>query len=338
MSTPARQVKESLELFPAPIGISHLAARRSKAIAIGTVSRHATIIQASRPRGWRRTSLALARAVALLGLAAPPLAWTHGELDIRLAATSQAIAAATNDAALYIVRGELHREHKDWLAAAADYDTAERLNPKLVQLDFLRGRMLADADRLDEAGAMLDRHLARQTKDGLAYIERARVLARQNLHTNAVADFSRGLQLVSEPQPEFYIERAQAWLGAQRDAEALGSLDEGIKRIGPVITLQTLALELELKRKNYDAALARLETIIAQAARQERWLTQRGEIQIQANRPAEARRSFELALAAIYKVPARLQTLPPMMDLKSRIQSLQAKVAIPPAEPAAAAK
>ncbi len=268
----------------------------------------------------------------------PWLAVAHGDLDLRIAAATKAITAATNDAALYLARGELHREHKDWLAATADFDTAQRLSPSLPNIDFLRGRLLADADRLEEARATLDRHLLRQPQDGLAFIERARVSARQNLRTNAVADFSRGIQLVSEPQPEFYIERAQVFLADQKDEEALRSLDEGIKRIGPVITLQTLALELELKRKYYDGALARLDTIIAQAARQERWLTQRGEILLQANRPADARRAFEQALVAIYKLPARLQTLQPMMTLKAHIQSLQEKIAPPPGEPTAVAK
>ena len=275
-------------------------------------------------------------AVALM--TAPLLAVAHGDLDLRIAAATKAITAATNDAALYLARGELHREHKDWLAAAADFDTAQRLSPSLPNIDFLRGRLLADADRLEEARATLNRHLQRQPQDGLAFIERARVMARQNLRTNAVADFSRGIQLVSEPQPEFYIERAQVFLADQKDEEALRSLDEGIKRIGPVITLQTLALELELKRKHYDGALARLDTIIAQATRQERWFTQRGEILLQANRPTEAQRAFEQALVAIYKLPARLKTLPPMMTLKAHIQSLQEKIAPPPGEPTAAAK
>ena len=270
---------------------------------------------------------------AALGLARP-IAHAHGDLDIRIAAATAEIVKATNNAALYLARGELHREHKDWLAATADYETATRLDPKLTQIDFLRGRMLADAGQLDQARETFGRHLARHPEDGFAYIERARVLVRLNLRTNAVADFTRGLELVREPQPEFFIERTQALLADQHDDDALRGLDEGVEKLGPVVTLQTFGLELELKQKKFDAALVRLETIIAQAARQERWLTQRGEIQLQANWPADARCSFEAALAAIAKLPMRLQTLPPMMNLTARIKTLQAGIASSPAEPA----
>lgn len=270
--------------------------------------------------------------LAVLGFA-PPSARAHGDLDLRIAAATAEIAKAANAATLYLARGELHREHKDWPAATADYDNAERLDPALPQVDFLRGRMLAEAGQLDESRARLSRHLERHARDGLAFIERARVLARQDLHTNAVADFARGIELVGEPQPEFFIERAQALLAGRQGDEAVRSLDEGIQRLGPVVTLQALAVDLELKRKHYDAALARLETIIAQAARQERWLTQRSEIQMQARRPAEARHSLEAAQAAISRLPMRLQTLPPMMDLKARIQILQASLTNSPAEP-----
>lgn len=273
------------------------------------------------------------RALVVLWLAAyPTWLFAHGELDIRLAAASRAIAAESNNAALYLARGELHREHRDWPAALADYATAERLDSTLPHLDFLRGRMFADADQLSEAREKLDLHLARRPEDGLAFIERARVLVRQDLRTNAVADFTRGIQLLREPQPEHYIERAQALLADGHVEAALAGLDEGVKKLGPLVTLQTLALDVELKRKHYDAALARLESIITQSARPERWLTQRGEIEIQAGRPEAARRSLTAALAAIARLPLRLQTLPPMVNLKAHIHSLQEKVAIPPAE------
>lgn len=276
--------------------------------------------------------------VALLVVAfgfSPTSAPAHGELDIRIAAATAEIAKVTNNPALYLARGEMYREHKDWPAAAADYDTAARLDPSLPHVDFLRARMLADAGQLEAARALFDSHIARQPGDSLAYIERARTLVRLGLRTNAVADFSRGLQLQKEPQPEFFIERAQALLADQHDDDALRGLDEGMKRLGPIITLQALALDVELKHKRYEAALVRLETIITQAARQERWLTQRGEIQLLANRPEDARRSFEAALAAIAKLPMRLQTLPPMMTLTARINEMRAKTLDLPARPAA---
>ena len=51
--------------------------------------------------------------------------------------------------------------------------------------------------------------------------------------------------------------------------EALRGLDEGINQLGPVVTLQLLAIDLELRRKSYDAALTRLDLIAAESERKE---------------------------------------------------------------------
>ena len=48
-----------------------------------------------------------------------------------------------NNASLYLKRGELHRIHQDWPAAAADYDRAAQLDPNLAVVDLARGAMAA---------------------------------------------------------------------------------------------------------------------------------------------------------------------------------------------------
>ena len=40
--------------------------------------------------------------------------------------------------------------------------------------------------------------------------------------------------------------------------EALRGLDEGIKRLGPIVTLELYAIDLELAHKRYDSALESL--------------------------------------------------------------------------------
>ena len=248
----------------------------------------------------------------------------HGELDIRIAAASRAIAAESNNASLYLQRGELYREHKDWPAAAADYDRAALLDPKAALVDFYRGRMLADAGRLPEAVKCFDQFLSRTPNDGNGFIERARVKTRTaDLHA-AVSDFTRGIELVNEPQPEFFLERSQTLVALGETNHALAGLDEGIKKLGPVVTLQVYAVELELAAKNFEAALARLNTIIPQANRKENWLAQRGEIELQASRHVAARASFEAALRAIDILPARLQLNRPMAELRAHVNQMLA--------------
>ena len=44
-------------------------------------------------------------------------------------------------------------------------------------------------------------------------------------------------------------------------AQAIAGLDEGIQKLGPLVTLTLAAIDLEVARANYDAALQRLQPL-----------------------------------------------------------------------------
>src|SRR5512145_1757642 len=68
----------------------------------------------------------------------------HGALHEQIARASRAIRVAPDDAGLYLVRGELHRAHRDTSQALDDYAEALRLEPGLDAVRLARGRLLAD--------------------------------------------------------------------------------------------------------------------------------------------------------------------------------------------------
>lgn len=265
--------------------------------------------------------LAWTCAALLLGLGHTPDAHAHGELLIRIAEVSAKIANATNETRLYLERAELYRQDCNWPAATADLDRSAEIDPQLTVVDLHRGRLLADEGKLSAARAALDRYIQHAPTDGNGYIERARVLVRSGQRREAVADFTRGLNQLTQPQPEYFMERAFALLAEDQAEAAVQGLDEAIRRLGPLVSLQALALDVEVRQKKFDAALARLETIIPQVPRPENWLTRRGEIQLAVGRPKAAVDDFNAASSAIEKLPPRLQQLPPLLALKARIKS-----------------
>lgn len=268
---------------------------------------------------WRIEWLASA-VVFIVLIALPQTVRAHGELEIQIAAITKQIQITTNNAAqLYLDRAELHREHKDWNAAKSDYDRAAQFDPNLTAVDFYRAKMLDDSGQLETARALFDKVLARSPKNGEAFISRARVLVKLGDRQSAIEDFQRGLGASPSPSPEHFLELAQTFVVAGKTNDALQTLDQGIKKFGPVVTLQLYTLELELGRKNNDAALARLDTIIERAERKENWHARRGDILLAADRPAEAQKSFEASLAAIKLLPSVLQKAPPMQNLQSRV-------------------
>lgn len=223
--------------------------------------------------------LVLWQAIASTGFA-------HEGLHEQIVEATRQISLAPANARLYLKRGELYRLHRQWHAALADYDRAARLDDSLDEVEFARGRMYLESRQPGKAKLQLDSFLARNPNHFDAIVVRARALRALRQTAAAVADYSKAISLTLRPRPELYIERARAIssLGVQHQDEALAGLDEGIRRLGSIVTLELLAIDLELSQKRYERALARLDIIIAQAERKEAWLLRRTEIQKMAGR------------------------------------------------------
>jgi predicted Zn-dependent protease len=259
----------------------------------------------------------------LVWLVSPVFLRAHGDVDEHIAALTEQIRQDPRNPRLYLKRGELHRDRHHWTAAEADYNRAARLDPGLAVVELARARKLFESGRASKALPRVDGYLARQPDDAEARVLRARILAKLSRGVEAAREFTQAIEQTAEPQPEHYIERAQALVrsGPQHRAEALCGLDEGIQRFGPLVTLELLAIDFELKDKDYDGALSRLEAIAAQSPRQETWLARRGEILMWAGRPAEARLAFQAALEAVESLPAGRRWTPATVKLESRVRA-----------------
>ncbi len=277
----------------------------------------------------RRKTLKLAsttvRLLATLMLLAA-LASAHDGLHEQIAEVTARIKRAPQDASLYLKRGELYRLHQNWRRAEADYDRAARLQPRLAVVDLARGKMLFEAGRSRSAIVSLDHFLHKQPSHFEALVTRARVLVSLGRRVEAARDFKTAIRLTPTPQPELYIERARSLAdepGSNTDniIEALRGLDEGLTKLGPLVTLQLYAVDLELRRKSYDNALARLETVAAQSPRKEAWLFRRGEILLLAGRKKEAHEAFASSLAALESLPMNRRRTRTVVDLEARLRT-----------------
>lgn len=234
----------------------------------------------------------------------PPFARAHEGLHEQIVAITAKIRRDPANASLYLQRGELHRLHRDWRLAARDYDRAQRLQPGLSSVQLARGKMLFELGRFKQARMVLDQFLRRQPDQLDGLVTRGRVLVRLGVRAEAVKDFSHAIAVAQPPEPELFLERAQILSAEQKDINnALRGLDEGIARFGPLATLELAAIDLELRQKDFEAALTRLDLVMAQSDRKEAWLIQRGEILKAAGRNDEARKAFSAALLAIESLP-----------------------------------
>jgi tetratricopeptide (TPR) repeat protein len=260
--------------------------------------------------------------VALTALCVPQRAHAHAELILQIEMVTKEIEKDPLNAELFVRRGHLRREHVEYEAAYADFEQAHALSPDMAHIDFYRGRLFLDWGWPLSARACLDRLVARNPKHAEGYTWRARTLLRLNQPLAAARDYDQAIALSPEVGPDLFVERAQLLMavGPEQFAAALKGLDDGIKRLGPLVTLQLFAIDAELKQGNFDGALARVDQVAARSPRKETWLSRRGEILRQAGRPAEAKRAYADALAALQTLPPTRRNVPAMQELARRIQ------------------
>lgn len=268
-------------------------------------------------RTWFAASAKIGVAVAALA-ALTPTARAHGPLHEQIAAITAELGRTPNEAELYVRRGNAYHGHGDYDAAIADFDRAAKLAPGRDDLDFLKAQSLVSAGRALQAKALLDRYIKRHADAPAAYMLRARALERLGDPKEASRDYDQALARLPEPTPDDFIARADAQIAAGQLDQALRDLDGAIRRIGPLITLDLKALEIEERTRRWDAALARVDRMMAPLPRKESWLVRRGQILAQAGRRQDARQAFLGALDALAALPPHLRNVPAMVELETK--------------------
>lgn len=256
----------------------------------------------------------------------------HDDPSERITELTDQITRHPNDRALLLQRGKLLRLGGHYEAALHDFEQAVRRDGGPGDVDFQRGLTLLQAARPVEAKSHLDRYLAAYADDSRALATRARALVALGDNLAAAADFTRAI--VGAPLPDYYAERARVLAASVYVDEAVRGLDEGHKRLGTLVSLQRLAIDLELARSNVDGAVVRVDAMAEITGRADIWLARRGDILLRAGRRDGARAAYGRALAAIDALSPRRQRSKTVRDLKSRLEAmLRQRAATENAEP-----
>lgn len=246
--------------------------------------------------------------------------FAHGDLHEQIERTSRDIAASPANAALYLKRGELHRLHREWTAALADYAQAERLNGAIAGVDLGRARAFADQKRWTEAEAAITRYIGRVPANETAFALRAEI--RDNANKPSAADWSSAIAAAIDPRVDYYIALAESHARHDANDEALRAIDAGIAKLGPLVTLRQWAVESLARQRRWDEAIARVDALIAQAARKESWLARKAELQVAARQFAGAEASANAARGEIDKLPERVRQTKAMLELTARLDAV----------------
>ena len=248
----------------------------------------------------------------------------HGPLSESIAAVSAEIAREPNRIELYLSRARLHLQHEDWPAAQADLDRVAVSAPGSA-VDLLRGEVFLKSADFARAGKVFTELIGREPRSVAAHSGLARVQFAMGEFEAAARSFARAADVSEQPDPMLFISQSSAFEKAGRTADAIAALDAGMRRLGPLVSLASPAIELELSTGRTDAAVARIDALLAGQPRKEAWLVRRAEILQKAGRAADARVSWEQARAAFATLPEFRQNTPQMAAIRSRIDAALAK-------------
>jgi tetratricopeptide (TPR) repeat protein len=248
-------------------------------------------------------------------------AWGHPGLDEELARVSALIENSPTNAALLLQRAELHRRHSDFARALADIAVAARLTGGAPAVALARARVFGDAGETRAALTAVEDFLAAEPGHPDALVLRARCLTRLQRAGEAVADYTAALQHLARPSPDLFLERARTQAALGRLDEAVAGLDEGRARLGELVSLQLAAIEYERQGAKFDAALGRVDQLLARNRAKETWLALRAEILEQSGRLDAARQVYRQALEAVAGYSAARRGLEMTSQLEQRLRA-----------------
>src|SRR5690349_3625086 len=200
-------------------------------------------------RFWQPLKFALLFPLGLL-LSAPWLVEAEDDIAEAMESVNRQIAANPQDGRLLVQRGRLQALARKYDQALADMDQANRLTP-LPEIDREKAQVYLTAGWNETGVDYATRHLSKFPQDAEALLIRGRLNAKLGRTAEAGADMGAAIQRMPEPPLDLYMERASV-LTTQDGAhlgEALSTLEQGIKRLGNVVTLESAALEIELQQQ-----------------------------------------------------------------------------------------
>lgn len=229
-------------------------------------------------------------------------ALAHGDLHEAIDAVSRVIAKSPGDAALFLRRAELHRQHQDWPAAEADYAQARKLQPDLEIVTFGLAQMRLAQGREKDALTLLDDFLVQRPAHAEGRALRADILEKRGDWRKADADLAAAV--AASPEPHYATARAQLLERHKQPEAAARCLDEASRAHGRVPVLEQQALGIEERAGLTEAALRRVDGFIAREPRPDIWLARKARLLENAGRTADARAAWQRAGAAFEMVPA----------------------------------
>jgi predicted Zn-dependent protease len=245
-----------------------------------------------------------------------PEACSHGDVHQTIALLSAEIEAKPDRAKLLFERAALYANYDHWTEALADLDRVAVLEPAHELEPALRASILRRSGKPAEARALQEAYLQKHPRSARVRREYAQTLADLKDTTGALRELDAVIAAAQHPPPDAVALRLRLAESAD-PAAALGWLD-GFLTKHPLPVFQEEALRMEVKLGRTDAALARMDRMIAAAPRPEFLLLRKADLLHSGGDKVAAAEAARAALSALAKLPPHVRSSKACAELESR--------------------
>jgi len=236
-------------------------------------------------------------------------AYAHGSLHEAIERKSVHIAENPGDALLLFERGLLYQEHKEAGKALADFHKALQLEPAYYICHLPLSELYLEKGLVRKALFHVNTLLSFEPGNPFAYETRASAYQMMGQDALAVADLRKAVALKNADaiRPEDYFRLSGSILKASPGNydEAIAALEEGLQRLGNIISIQSRIVSLEIESHRCGEAVKRIDQIMAPLARKEKWLAQKAQILEMDGKPEEAYAAYRQAGAEAQALKSR---------------------------------
>lgn len=249
----------------------------------------------------------------------------HGDLSVRISEKSKEIESHPENGLLYLQRGELYLQHEQSDSALVDFQHSLTLKPDTSAVYILLAEAYLNLDQYKKGMAAVDEFLKLEPDHLRGIHTRARLYETVGKLDAAARDFEYVLEKGDNTRPQDYVQLAELLdkLNPKDPTEAISILNQGIEKLGDIISLQIKVYDLEKERRNFKSAHAMLDKMMEPLSRKERLMVEKADLYLLEGNPVEAAQYLVHAENAIAQLPTRLKNIKATTDLKQRIEQLK---------------
>lgn len=249
-----------------------------------------------------------------------PQVLAHGDVHEQIDQISAQVHDQPDNPLLLMERGRLHLIDGNPHAAVPDLEKALQMDPENDEALMLHAGALLKSGNAEKALPIVEQILLKQPQHREGLLIRARSLCAVSRFADGVEAYDKVLNNIPRPGPDLFIEQART--AAQSDPhgyrDAVNYLEKGMDILGPLPSLQIEALNYEASNHDVDAAVKRIDELLALGGRQEEWYVRRAEILESSGREFEAHVDYKSAIQMMLDRPDRMKRTEAFQTLFTR--------------------